>query len=267
MTSTTPSEEILAIRRLNLVFRLRYHQRRTIRSAVLGAVRSPLDALVRAKDSLHVLKDIDLTVRKGDRLALLGVNGSGKTSLCRSIAGMFQPASGTVRLRGECRGIFDTHVGIIPELTGRENARLLARLMYPGIGEAQLRGLVDEAVAFSELGSFLDVPFETYSQGMQARIFLSVATALPTDLLILDEVYDNTDQFFQRKMTARLMDFIERSGAVIFVSHSPEHVRKICSRAVVLHQSRVAYDGTVDKAMEAYAFLNEGPQREEPRNA
>jgi ABC-type polysaccharide/polyol phosphate transport system ATPase subunit len=128
--------------------------------------------------------------------------------------------------------------------------------MFPEEDSARVARLAQEAMEFSELGGFLDVPYETYSQGMKARLFLSVVTAKPADLLIFDEVYDNTDRFFQAKMTERLAKFIHGADAFLFVSHSAEQIKKSCNRAIVLHESKIAFDGDVDRALEVYDFLN-----------
>jgi ABC-type polysaccharide/polyol phosphate transport system ATPase subunit len=256
MNSTTTSEKILSVDKLNVVFRLRYYEQRTVRGVFVDLATRPVDALLKTQDSLHILKNISFSLSKGDRVAVLGVNGSGKTSLCRCIAGMLSPASGEIKIRGRCRAVFDTGVGVIPELTGRENARLLATLMFPEEDSARVARLAQEAMEFSELGGFLDVPYETYSQGMKARLFLSVVTAKPADLLIFDEVYDNTDRFFQAKMTERLARFIHGADAFLFVSHSAEQIKKSCNRAIVLHESKIAFDGDVDRALEVYDFLN-----------
>jgi ABC-type polysaccharide/polyol phosphate transport system ATPase subunit len=259
MSSTSTSESpgtVLEVKNLNLVFRLRYYQHKSVRDLFVNAVRKPVDTLLQSRESLHVLRDLSLTVRKGDRVGVLGVNGSGKTSLCRCIADMLHPTSGSVVRRGSFQGVFNSQAGIIPELTGRENAALLARFLFAEESDEVIARMLEEALEFSELGDFLDTPFETYSQGMKSRLCLSVLTARTYDLLVLDEVYDSTDRFFQKKMTARLQDFIHRSGAVIFVSHSPELVRQICNRVIVLHQSRIGFDGGVEEGLKAYDVLN-----------
>ena len=256
MSSTTTSDQVLSVRNLDLMFRLRHYRERTLRNVFVDLVSKPVDSLLKPRESLHILRDISFSVRKGERLGILGVNGSGKTSLCRCIAGMLSPAGGEIRIRGACRAIFDTQVGVIPELTGRENARLLATLLFPGEPPARIDELVAEATAFAELGDFLDVPFETYSMGMRARLLLSLITARPAELLILDEVYDNTDRFFQKKMTERMNRFIHSSDAVIFVTHSGDLLRDICNRAIVIHQHRIAFDGPVDEALAEYDRLN-----------
>jgi ABC-type polysaccharide/polyol phosphate transport system ATPase subunit len=259
MTSTTSSDEILRVSGLTLTYRLRQYHSRSMREAFVRLAGNPLGSLFQPRETLTILQGLDLTLRKGDRLALIGINGSGKTSLCRSIAGMLKPDKGTIEIEGRCQAIFDAQVGIIPELTGRENVLLLAHLLHSGQGGVELKriaAIAEEAMEFSELGIFLDTPWETYSAGMKARLCLSLMTAMPPDLLILDEVYDTTDQFFQKKMTDRLLDFIHQARAVIFVSHSPDLLKKICNRAIVLHEGRIAYDGSVDQALKAYDFLN-----------
>lgn len=256
MSSTITSDVVLSVRGLNLVFRLSYNRKTTVRDLFIDFTSNPIETILRGKDSLHLLRNIDLELRQGDRLAILGVNGSGKTSLCRSIAGIFTPASGEITINGTCRAVFDANVGVMPELTGRENAHLLASLFFPEESEQGLDCIVNEATEFSELKKFLDVPYETYSLGMKARLFLSVVTAKSANLLILDEILDNTDRFFQKRMTERLMKFIQSAQAVIFVSHSHEHIKNTCNRAIVLHNSRIAYDGPVDKALVTYDFLN-----------
>ena len=252
MNSITISNEILSVDNLHLVFNLRHYQHRSVRGLFVSFLTDPINSIFKTKDSLHVIKGLNLSIKKGDRLAVIGVNGSGKTSLCRCIAGMLNPAAGKLRITGVCRAIFNTQAGIMPELTGVENARLLARFMFIDAAEEEITEIVREATEFTELGHFLDAPYETYSAGMKARLCLSIVTAKTADLLILDEVYDSTDQFFQKKMTARLKAFIEHSGAVIFVSHSEPHIREICNRAIVLRNQTIAYDGNVEGALAAY---------------
>lgn len=237
---------------------MRYYEQNTVRGLFVNWINDPVSALFNPTNSLHVLKDVDLTVRRGERVGILGLNGSGKTSLCRCIAGMLHPVSGTVKIDGAVRAVFDANVGVLPELTGRENARLIASLLFPEAKPDEIDAVAAEAMEFSELGAFLDVPFETYSQGMRARLFLALMTARPANLLILDEIYDNTDQFFQKKMTRRLNNFIADADAVLFVSHSPDILKSTCNRAIVLHESRIAYDGSVAEALAAYDFLNGG---------
>lgn len=257
MTFTSPSEPIVELEDVNLVFHAGVHRSWTLREAFVRFAKDPVGAVLAEKDRLHVARDVSLTARQGDVIALVGVNGSGKTSLCRAIAGIYRPASGEVRVRGEVRAIFDTSVGIMPELTGRENAHLLSQFMFPGDPDRKM--MVEEALEFSELGKFVDMPYRLYSNGMQARLCLSMISCKPCDVLILDEVFDGADAFFREKIASRVRDLIARSGAVFFVSHSPQQVREVCNRVVVLHQGRVAFDGGVEEGLMHYESLGPSP--------
>ncbi|OFZ02038.1 MAG: hypothetical protein A2070_06155 [Bdellovibrionales bacterium GWC1_52_8] len=259
MNSITSSKPILEIEDLHLFFKIRHFHSPTLRDAFVNFLRAPLETLLGPSESLPVLRGIHLKLHRGERLGLIGVNGSGKTSLCRCIAGMLTPTAGNIVLNGHCRAIFNPQIGVIPELTGRENAHLLAQLIYPELEHKELQAITAESMEFSELGHFLDTPFENYSQGMRARLCLSLMTARSCDLLILDEVTDNTDQFFRKKMEARLQNFLSGAGVVLFVSHSMDHLEKVCDRAAILHEGKIAFEGPLSKAMEAYSFLNQTP--------
>jgi ABC-type polysaccharide/polyol phosphate transport system ATPase subunit len=248
------SSDIVRVDRMNLVFHVDVHRSWTWRDAITRMTRDPAAFLALEKDRLHVAKDLTFTIKRGETVGLMGVNGVGKTSLCRCIAGMYRPNSGSVLVKGRVRAIFSTAIGIQPELTGQENARLLAQLMFPE--EKNLDELVKEALDFSDLGKFVDVPYRLYSNGMQARLCLSLISSRPSDFLILDEVFDGADNKFKEKVSVRVLKMVKQSGACMFVSHSPDQVRRICTRLIVLHHSVIAYDGPVEEGLE---FLNAIP--------
>lgn len=235
---------------LGLVFPARIHRAGSIRDSFVRTLTHPIVTLFTPQQKLEVLAGIDLEIQRGDRIALMGVNGAGKTSLCRAIAGFYKPTRGTLDVRGHVRAIFDTMVGIYPELTGRENADILTDFLYPELPDREVR--IREALEFTELGHFLDTPFKFYSNGMQARLCLSILTMKETDVLILDEVFEGADQFFREKIAARVLDMIEKSGAVIFVSHSEDQLRRVCNRAVLIRKGKVAFDGPVEDGLKFY---------------
>lgn len=250
MNSIEDSESLLRVKDLKVHFELDHYQESGIRDLFVSAVTHPVEFLFKPKEIFYVLDGIDLEIKKGMRIGILGVNGTGKTTLCRCIAGMMKAQQGKIESNAEIRAIFDTGTGIMPELTGRENAHLLARLFFPEI--ADVTPLVNEAIEFSELGHFIDVPFKKYSKGMQSRLMLSLVSSKATDILILDEVFDGADVFFQKKLAERMKAFIKNSGATIFVSHSPEQIRQVCNQVLVLHQGKVLYFGEVEEGIERY---------------
>ena len=141
-----------------------------------------------------------------------------------------------------------------PELTGRENAQLLVEFIFPQIPDEH-DDIIKEALEFSELGHFVDVPFKFYSNGMQARLCLSLISARPCELLMLDEVFDGADQFFRKKIAARIRNIIDQSGAVIFVSHSTDQIAEVCNRVLVLDKGRLLFDGSPQEAIKIYSAL------------
>ena len=257
MQSTSEPERkiILKIEDLEIVFHTNYHLNTSLRDKFITLVDNPLHIVTGTSDALHIIKKINLQIREGDRVALVGINGSGKTSLCRCINGMLSPQSGTIKVYGKTRGIFDTSVGILPELTGRENAYLLARMMYPELNKVEIKQIAEESLHFSELDNFADVPFKNYSKGMQMRLSLPLISSRPTDLLILDEVYDGADQFFRDKVSDRVLKLIHKSGSVLFVSHSHSNIKKACNRAILLHEGRIILDSTPEDVLKAYDAL------------
>jgi ABC-type polysaccharide/polyol phosphate transport system ATPase subunit len=250
MPSTTNSELLLSVKNLKVHFELEHYQHHGLRDVFVSAVTHPVEFFLKKPELLNVIDDVSFDVTRGMRLGLLGVNGSGKTTLCRCLAGMMVAQSGSITTDAEVRAIFDTGTGILPELTGRENAFLLARLFFPEVKD--LRPLVNEAIEFSELGHFLDVPFRQYSKGMQARLMLSLISAKSTDVLILDEVLDGADYFFQQKLSVRMRNFIKSAGATIFVSHSADQVREVCDQVLVMNKGKIGFMGGVEEGLDYY---------------
>jgi len=241
---------IVRVQGLNLIFGTKIYNDFSVRDRFIKILKNPWEVLLKTADQVHILRDISFTAKKGDRIGLLGVNGVGKTTLCRCLAGVYASTTGKVKIEGQVRAVFDVAVGIQPELTGRENAKLLSEFIY---GDVPHRDeLVAEALEFSELKEFLDAPYRIYSNGMQARLCLSLISAFPTDVLILDEVFEGADRFFKEKIAARIRKMIEKSGVVFFVSHTTEQVRQVCNRVIVLQSGKIAYDGPVEEGLRYY---------------
>jgi ABC-type polysaccharide/polyol phosphate transport system ATPase subunit len=255
---------VVSVERLNIAFKGSLHRSWTWRDAFTRLASRPVRTL-RERDALVVVaRDMSFTVRRGERIGILGANGAGKTSLCRCIAGIYQPRSGTIRTQGRIRAVFETAIGIQGELTGRENAELLAEFLYPEVDDKT--SLVNEALGFSELGKFIDMPYKTYSNGMKTRLSLSMVSARPSDLLILDEVFDGADASFREKSSARIMEIMRRSGSVLFVSHSENQIRDACTRVLVLRDGEIAFDGPVDEGLAFYAaYASSVPIARKPR--
>lgn len=254
---------LVKVDQISLSVPFRQFGNKSIRDNVISWLESPLKGITGTKfatnfrDETHVILDrVSLEVNRGERIAILGVNGSGKTSLCHCISGNIQPDSGTVNVNGRLRLVLSTGAAPFPQLTGRENAHLMARFYFDDLPESDRNSLVEDAIQFSGIEKFANVPFENYSLGMKSRLSLSLISQAQCDVLILDEVYSNTDEFFQIKIQGRIGQLIKRSGAVIVISHSAAELVNTCDRGIILDKGQVIYDGPIQKAIAYFRFFH-----------
>ncbi len=204
-----------------------------------------------AEDYKVVLRDINFKLRSGDRLGIISENGGGKSSLCRCISGSYPLSAGSIVRHGDIRALFESSLVIYPELSGRENMSLLAEIFYDR-KKHNIPQILEESLKFSELEESIDLPVKIYSKGMLLRLTLSILSAVPTDILILDEVFDGADEFFRIKLSQRIRKLISESGTVIFISHQEEQVLDICTRVIVLKRGKIIFDGDPQEAFKVY---------------
>lgn len=226
------------------------HKMSTIRDLFVSLFSNPWKLISNSRDRFNVLEKINLTVKKGDIVGILGVNGVGKTTLCRYLSGIIK--SNEIKIAGDVRAIFDTNISFYANLTGRENAIMLSEIMFSHLSQSEKKAIVAEALEFSELNEYIDVPINNYSRGMRARLYLSLVTAKEADILVLDEIFGGTDVFFNQKLEERIKNMIHKSGAVILVSHDLEDILKYCNRTIVLSEKKVAFDGTPEEGIAYY---------------
>lgn len=193
------------------------------------------------------LDGVNLTLKDGDRLGIIGSNGAGKSTLLKVIGAILPPSGGKVSVCGRISALLSIHLGLDAEATGYDNIRYRARHM--GQSEAAIDGCFDDIVAFSELGDYLAVPMKTYSSGMRLRLAFAIATAFRPDVLVLDEWLSAGDAHFQKKASERLEGLIQDSGVFAFASHSRSMLQKFCNRGLVLQHGRVRFYGDIDEAL------------------
>ena len=198
-----------------------------------------------------ILSDLNLILKKGERLGIIAENGGGKSTLCRCISGSYPLSRGDIYRYGDIRALFEASLSIYPDLNGHENMKILAEIFYDH-SKHDIPNILEESKKFSELGEALELPVKTYSKGMQLRLTLSILSAVPSDILILDEVFDGADEFFRIKLSDRIRNLISGSGAVIFVSHQEEQILEICNRVIVLKKGMKIFDGDPIEAFKVY---------------
>lgn len=187
------------------------------------------------------LQNINLTIRVGESVGLIGHNGAGKSTLSKLIARVLRPTSGRVIVRGLVAPMLEFGAGFHPELTGRENVYLNGALL--GYTRREMDEKFNRIVDFAELWDFIDAPMRTYSSGMWARLGFAVATDTQPDILIIDEALSVGDEAFQRKSAARMQAFREQGATILFVSHSMPAIEQMCDRVIWLDHGRLHADG------------------------
>jgi ABC-2 type transport system ATP-binding protein len=213
-------------------------------------IRRVLRRPIHVRRAAFTLHDVDLTIDRGEAVALLGRNGSGKSTVLRLIAGIYQATSGTVRTEGRITAVIELGAGFHPELTGAENIALYAAVL--GLTRKELAERYDDIVEFAAIPDLPDTPLKYYSSGMEARLAFSVAVCLQPDILLLDEVLAVGDQTFRERCRERLRQYHARGGTLILVSHELEQLRELCTRGVWLDQGRIVTDGPIDEVLARY---------------
>lgn len=203
------------------------------------------------KHRIQVLNDINLDIKKGDTVGLIGTNGSGKSTLLKLITKIIYPDSGTIKTDGKVTSLLELGAGFHPDFTGRENIYFNAAIF--GLTEKEIDQRIDKIIEFSELGKFIDEPIRTYSSGMYMRLAFSVAINVDADILLIDEILAVGDQHFQEKCFEKLRQLRDDGGkTIVIVSHSLDMVRELCTRVVWLYHGSFRMDGTPGIVIDEY---------------
>ena len=202
------------------------------------------------KEVRHILKNINLEIKKGETVALIGVNGSGKSTLLKLITKIIYPTSGSIKVKGKLASLLELGAGFHPDFSGRENIYFNASIF--GLTKSEIDSRLDDIIAFSELGSFIDTPVRTYSSGMYMRLAFSVAINVDADIILIDEILAVGDQRFQEKCMNKMQELKKMGKTMVFVSHSKEAVEFLCDRAVLINNGEIQKDGKTEEVLKEY---------------
>jgi lipopolysaccharide transport system ATP-binding protein len=203
-----------------------------------------------AKDANTVLDGVSFQIMRGEVLGVIGKNGSGKSTLMKIVAGIVKPDAGKLVSKVDKIQLLSLQVGFIQELTGRENVILSSLLL--GMRRKAIEQQMDQVIAFSELGAFIDKPLNTYSSGMRARLGFSVACQADPDILLIDEAFSVGDASFRKKSKAIIEERMQTERSFVLVSHSESMLREYCARCVWLDQGRVMMVDETERVLNAY---------------
>ncbi|BBZ64997.1 ABC transporter ATP-binding protein [Mycolicibacterium insubricum] len=226
---------------------------RSLKKAFLGKAGGAIGRNDSNVVVVEALRDITLDLKMGDRVGLVGHNGAGKSTLLRLLSGIYEPTRGVTRVTGRVAPVFDLGVGMDPEISGFEN--IIIRGLFLGQTRKQMLAKVDEIAEFTELGEYLSMPLRTYSTGMRVRLAMGVVTSIDPEILLLDEGIGAVDAEFLKKARGRLQSLVERSGILVFASHSNEFLARLCTSAKWIDHGAIRLTGGIEEVVGAY----EGP--------
>lgn len=202
------------------------------------------------KEFFTALKEINLEIKKGEKLGIIGSNGSGKTTLLKLIAGITTQTDGKIETLGKLVSLIDLSAGFHPELTGRENIFLNA--MIVGLSKNEVKKKYNEIIDFADIGNFINAPLYTYSKGMELKLGFSIAIATDPDILILDEGIGFGDQNFQIKSSNKIEEFFKKKKTILLVSHWMGYLKDHCTRVIRLEKGNLIDNGHPNKVIDKY---------------
>ncbi len=212
------------------------------------------DKEARGKQQFWALKDVSFSVKAGETFAVLGANGSGKSTILKLISRIIDPTKGVITVSGRLSALLELGAGFHPDLTGRENIYLNGSIL--GLNRQAMKKKLADIIAFADIGDFIDVPIRSYSSGMQVRLGFSVAVHVEPEIILVDEVLAVGDYNFQLKCLERIRQMQEQAVTILFVSHDFEAVQNLCDRALWLEEGVLQGQGDVteilDKMKERY---------------
>jgi len=200
------------------------------------------------------LDDVSFEVTKGEIVGIIGRNGSGKSTLLRIIAGISAPTSGTVEVKGKLIPLFELGTGFHQELTGRENLYYFTLLQ--NFDKHKSARVIEEAIAFADIGDFIDQPLRIYSRGMKSRLSFAISIYVEADILIIDEALAVGDAAFKEKSYEKFHELITSGKTILLVTHSEKEIENVCTRAILLHQGKIMMDGVPAEVVEAYRVMS-----------
>ena len=233
-----------------------YHDKQySLKRAALDLVLKRADA--NPVEDFWALRDVSLTLNKGDRVGIVGHNGAGKSTLLRLMARIYPPTSGTLKIRGQIAPLIEMGAGFNPELSGLDNIMLNGAML--GQPRKEMAKKVDGIFEFTGLREFSELPLKYYSSGMYTRLAFAIATEIDPDILLIDESLGAGDAAFVEKAKARVKGLLGRANVVVVVSHDMGSLRDLCTRGIWMHKGRVRDDGPMGEIIDKYMAHAKAP--------
>ncbi len=251
------SENAIEVNNVSKKFRLYHEKSRSLKQIALLKRQN-------IYEDYWVLNDISFNVKPGTTLALVGSNGSGKSTMLKMVAKILRPNKGSIKVNGRVSALLELGAGFQQDYTGRENVFLNGSIL--GLSEKEIRKRFDDIVGFAELEKFIDTPVRNYSSGMYMRLAFAIAVSVDPDILLIDEVLAVGDEAFQHKCFEKIYSFKAQGKTILFVSHDPTAVTRLCDKAVLLDQGRMVMLDSSEKAIDHYRGIVSNRQQQVETN-
>ncbi|PFG31876.1 ABC transporter ATP-binding protein [Paramicrobacterium agarici] len=246
--TTTAARPSIIVENVRKTFLIRHSH--SMKEAVIGKIRGRKVG----SSPFQAVDEVSFTIDEGESVAILGHNGSGKSTMLKLISGVLEPNAGRILVRGRLAGLIEVGAGFHPELSGRENVYLNAAIL--GMSEKETDERFDDIVDFSGIREFIDQEVKHYSSGMFMRLAFSVAIHTELDVLLVDEILSVGDAPFREKCNQKIQELIDQGKTMVVVSHSAGTVKELCDRGIVLRKGKKIFDGPIEEALEVHKAKN-----------
>ena len=236
---------LISLENVNLKFKLHSQKSSSLKEVFANSLKKKKPRIT----EFHALKNINLNIKSGERLGIVGRNGSGKSSLLKTICKIYEPTSGRIKRNIKITPLLEAGAGFQVEFTGRENIYLNGAIN--GMTKKEIEQNISEIIEFSEIGDFIDIPVKNYSTGMFMKLAFTIATSLNPEFLIIDELFNGGDFKFLKKGSERLNKLIEKSQSMILVSHDDKTLKELCNKFVWIDKGYIKKIGG-DEVLNAY---------------
>lgn len=238
---SSPEKPVIVFQDVSKTFTIKHAH--SFKQAFISAIKRK-----ELSSEFHAVDHVSFEVSEGQSVALMGRNGSGKSTTLKLLSGVMDPDNGWIRTRGRIAGLLEVGAGFHPDLTGRQNVYLNAAIL--GMSKEETDERFDEILEFSEIGAFIDTEVKRYSSGMYSRLGFSVAVHTELDTLLVDEILSVGDAQFRQKCEKKMLELQEQGKTMFIVSHNANQVKKLCQRGIVLERGKIIFDGPIDDAVE-----------------
>lgn len=236
---------VIEVNNLTKIFKIFKDDRERIKGLFLGS---------KYKRTKLALDNISFKIHEQETVAILGKNGAGKSTLSKILSGVTYPTSGTVKVYRKLTSLLELTTGFDANYTGRENIYL--RAMFMGLSKKEIQKHVDEIIEFADIGEYIDVQFKKYSSGMAARLGFAFNSCLNPEILLVDEALSVGDANFSKKCLKKVRQILDNKATFVLVTHDMVAAQKFCKRGMVIHESKIKFDGDIKEAVKVYDQIN-----------